>query len=124
MKKLGLVARLVLGLLFFVFGLNGFLGFLPQPPLEEAGLKFIMALVETGYLLKLIKGIEVLAGVLLLANAFVPLALLLLSPIVVNIVLFHFLLSFAPGLPLVIVALMIIVALDRKENFKHVLVRK
>jgi uncharacterized membrane protein YphA (DoxX/SURF4 family) len=121
MKKVPMIARYLLGLIFFVFGLNGFLNFLPAPPLAEAGLKFIMALVETGYLMPLVKGIEVFAGALLLAGYFVPLALLLLAPIVVNILLFHTILSPGAPLPLIILALGVIVAYDRKEAFKSVL---
>jgi len=93
--KLPLVARLLLGLTFFVFGLNGFLHFLPQPPAPPAAGAFFGALHATGYMLGLIKGTEVLAGALLLAGLFVPLALTLLAPVIVNILAFH--LFLAPG---------------------------
>lgn len=86
-------ARIVLGLIFFVFGLNGFLGFLPQPPLTGPSADFIGALAATGYMFPLIKGTEVLAGAFLLSNRFVPLALVLLAPVIVNIALFHFVLA-------------------------------
>jgi uncharacterized membrane protein YphA (DoxX/SURF4 family) len=72
-------ARLLLGGIFFVFGLNGFLGFLPQPPLSDAGGAFLGALAATGYMFPLIKGTEVVAGLLLLGNRFVPLAITLLA---------------------------------------------
>ena len=121
MKKAALGARLLLGVIFFVFGLNGFLHFLPQPPLPEPGLKFVMALVETGYLMPLVKGIEVVSGVLLLSGFFVPLALLFLAPIVVNIFLFHTVLAPALPLPLIILALGIFTAYDRREAFAGVL---
>jgi hypothetical protein len=85
--------RIVLGLVFFVFGLNGFLHFLPQPPLPAAAGAFMGGLAGAGYMFPLIKGTEVLAGVLLLSNRFVPLALTLLAPVVVNIVLFHTMLA-------------------------------
>jgi hypothetical protein len=86
-------ARIVLGLVFFVFGLNGFLHFLPQPPLPAAAGAFMGGLAGAGYMFPLIKGTEVLAGALLLSNRFVPLALTLLAPVVVNIVLFHTMLA-------------------------------
>lgn len=121
MKYLSVGSRILLGLIFFVFGLNGFFNFLPQPPLPEAGLKFIMALVETGYMMKLVKSIEVISGLLLLANIFVPLSLLLLAPIVVNIFLFHAILAPALGLPLFILVLGVIVAWDRRKAFSAVL---
>lgn len=92
-RKVPTAARVFLGLIFFVFGLNGFLQFMPQPPLPEAAGAFMGALAATGYMFPLIKGTEVIAGALLLGNRFVPLALLLLSPIVVNIALFHFVLA-------------------------------
>jgi uncharacterized membrane protein YphA (DoxX/SURF4 family) len=82
------VARTLLGLVFFVFGLNGFLHFLPQPPPPEGALRFL-ELMTGSYLLTLVKGTEVVVGVLLLSNRFVPMALTLLAPVTVNIVLFH-----------------------------------
>lgn len=124
MKKVALIARLLLGVIFFVFGLNGFLNFLPAQPMPEPAMNFVMGLVGTGYMMPLIKGFEVLAGALLLSGFFVPLALLFLAPIVVNILLFHTILSPGLAVPLVILALGLIVAYDRKENFKHVLVVK
>jgi uncharacterized membrane protein YphA (DoxX/SURF4 family) len=98
------VSRVLLGLVFLVFGLNGFLQFLPQPPMPANAGAFMGALAATGYMFPLIKGVEVVAGALLLSNRFVPLALALLAPNVVNIVLFHAVLAPA-GLP---VALMLL----------------
>jgi hypothetical protein len=88
-------ARSLLGLTFTVFGLNGFLHFLPQPAPSGAAGAFAGALFATGYFLPLLKGTEVIAGLLLLSNRFVPLALTLLAPIIVNIAAFH--LFLAPG---------------------------
>jgi hypothetical protein len=83
-------ARSLHGLVFLVFGLNYFVPFLPQPPsMAGAQLTFITGLAASGYVLPLVKSIEVLAGVLLLSDRFVPLALTLLAPIVVAIVGFH-----------------------------------
>src|SRR5437868_5904386 len=83
-RYLPVAARTLLGLVFFVFGLNGFLHFIPQngtPP--EGAAAFAGALFKTGYMFPLLKGVEVLAGLSLLGNRFVPLALALLAPIVV-----------------------------------------
>lgn len=88
-------ARLGLGLVFLVFGLNGFLHFLPQPPLPERALPYLGGLASAGYFFPVLKGTEVLAGLALLSGRFVPLALTVLAPIVVQITLFHVLL--APG---------------------------
>jgi uncharacterized membrane protein YphA (DoxX/SURF4 family) len=93
-SKLPTVARLLLGLVFLVFGLNGFLHFLPQPPPPTRALGFVGGLAGSGYFFPLLKTTEVVAGALLLAG-FVPIALTLLAPIVVNIVAFHAFL--APG---------------------------
>lgn len=106
MSKAPFVARILLGLIFFVFGLNGFLQFLPKPPMPEEAGALMGALAATGYFFPVLKITEVVAGALLLSGMFVPLALILLSPIVVQIVLFHAVL--APGgvaLPIVIVVL-------------------
>jgi len=82
-------ARLLLGFVFFTMGLDGFLGFVPKPPLEGASLAFIGALVASGYVMPVVKAIEVVAGALLLGNRFVPLALALLAPILVAITGYH-----------------------------------
>src|SRR5882724_3288201 len=89
MARLAMVSRILMGLVFFVFGLNGFFMFLPMPPMPEASMKFLGAMVETGYLFPLLKSMEVLCGALLLLNYFSPLALIMLTPIIVNIFLFH-----------------------------------
>lgn len=102
-SKAPLAARLALGGVFFVFGLNGFLRFLPQPaPPPPEALAFVVALVQTGYMLPLIKGTEVVAGLLLLSGRCVPFALTLLAPIVVNIVAYHAILD--PGFGSLIIA--------------------
>jgi uncharacterized membrane protein YphA (DoxX/SURF4 family) len=97
-------ARILLGLIFFVFGLNGFLQFIPQPPVPAQAGAFFGALAATGYMLPLIKIVEVVGGALLLSNRFVPLALAILAPNVVNIVLFHAVLA-PGGLPIALMVL-------------------
>jgi uncharacterized membrane protein YphA (DoxX/SURF4 family) len=88
-------ARVLLGLVFFVFGLNGFLHFIPEPktPMADGVVAFLGGLTASGYLLPLLATVETLGGALLLTNRFVPLALALLAPVVVNIVLFHLVLE-------------------------------
>ena len=122
MNKLPTIARLGLGLAFLVFGLNGFLQFLPQPPMSGAPADFLGALFVTGYMFPLIKGTEVLAGALLLSNRFVPLALTLLAPLLVNIVAFHALLAGGGlGLPLVLLALEVALAYFYRDAFAPML---
>lgn len=94
MGKMATVARILLGLIFFVFGLNGFLNFIPQPEeLPEKLQAFTTGLMSAGYLFPLVKGTEVICGSLLLANRFVPLALVVLAPIIVNITGVHIFLA-------------------------------
>ena len=122
MSKLPTIARLLFGFAFFVFGLNGFLQFLPQPPLTGAPAAFVGALVASGYFFPLLKGTEVVAGALLLGNRFVPLALALLAPIVVNIFAFHaFVAGSGMGLPIVLVALQLYLAYAYRNAFAPML---
>lgn len=123
-SKLPTAARLFLGLLFTVFGLNGFFGFLPMPQPTAEGGAFLGALAATGYMFPLIKGTEVVAGLLLLGNRFVPLALTLLAPVTVNILAYHVALDPSPGLPLVIIASQLFLAYAYREAFRSVLQAK
>jgi hypothetical protein len=119
------VARVLLGLTFFVFGLDGFLHFIPQPDpstMPHGAVAFAGALVSTGYMFQLIKGTEVLVGALLLANRFVPLALVLLAPVVVNIVLFNLFLSPATSaIAIVVAALQIFLAWTHRRAYRPML---
>jgi uncharacterized membrane protein YphA (DoxX/SURF4 family) len=93
MKIAALIARNLLGLMFVVFGLNGFLHFIPQPP-PPAGLasQFLGALGASHYMVPVF-ALQLVGGALLLANRFVPLALVLLGPVIANILLFHVLMA-------------------------------
>ncbi|HEX4338026.1 MAG TPA: DoxX family protein [Polyangiaceae bacterium] len=104
MKKLATVARYVQGAAFFVFGLNGFLHFLPMPAPPPAAGAFFGALLATGYMFPLIKGTEVVVSLMLLSNRYVPLALALIAPVLVNILAFHAALE-PSGLPVPILLL-------------------
>jgi uncharacterized membrane protein YphA (DoxX/SURF4 family) len=87
-------ARLFLGLVFTVFGFNFFFHFLPMPPPPAGRVStFLAGVMATGYLMQLVHAVEAAAGILLLANRFVPLALTVLAPIVVNILGFHLLVA-------------------------------
>src|SRR5258708_32540864 len=88
MKIASLIARLLLGLIFLVFGLNGFLHFIPMPPPKGLAAQFGGAIFVSHYWV-VIFGLQVIGGVLLLVNRFVPLALVLLGPVIVNIFFFH-----------------------------------
>src|SRR5467141_887364 len=88
MKILTNISRFLLGLIFLVFGLNGFLHFIPMPPPSGVAGQFLEAMFVSRYLL-VVSGLQVISGALLLINRYVPLALTILGPIIVNILLFH-----------------------------------
>jgi putative oxidoreductase len=100
MRTASTIARYLAGVIFLVFGLNGFLHFIPLPPPDGVAGQFMGALYVSHYL-AVIFGFQVLAGVLLLANRFVPLALAILAPVIVNILSFHALMA-PSGLPLAV----------------------
>ncbi len=89
MAKLPLIARILLGLLFAAGGIAALLQLGPQPELEGAAADFMDGLMGPGYFWPFLKIVEIVAGIMLLTGIGVPLALLLLAPIVANIVLFH-----------------------------------
>jgi uncharacterized membrane protein YphA (DoxX/SURF4 family) len=116
------VARVLLGLIFTVIGLNGFLHFLPMPPLTGPAATFMGGLAATGYFFPLLKGTEVVAGLLLLAGRFVPLALVVLAPIVVNIAAYHvFLTPGELGMAALLVFLLAFLAWTYRGSFRGVL---
>ena len=121
-----IVARLLLGAVFFVFGLNGFLNFIPMPKQPEPVINFFNAMVATGYLLTLVNGVEVLCGFLLLTGLYVPLALVLLAPVMVNIVLFHGYLT-PPNelaMPLVLTALQLFLMWSYRAYYRPLFVAR
>ncbi len=101
MKIAALIARYLLGLIFLVFGLNGFLHFLPMPPMPPLAVEYFTVLIQSHYMV-LVFLLQVVGGALLLVNRFVPLALVLLGPVLVNILMFHFLMA-PSGLPVALI---------------------
>lgn len=101
------VARVLLGLIFFVFGLNFFVPFIPMtpPPMDAAATSFMTGLEASRYIMPIVKTIEVVAGLALLVNRFVPMALILLAPIIINIAGVHFLLIPNYGMPIFLLIL-------------------
>jgi hypothetical protein len=114
-------ARTVLGLVFFVFGLNGFFHFLPQPPMPTQAMGFVGGLVSAPYFFPVLKGTEVLAALALLSNRFVPLALTLLAPIIVQIVLFHTFLVPSAGMSILLLVTEIYLAWSYRDSFRPML---
>lgn len=124
MDKAALVSRYLLGLIYFVFGLNGFLGFITPPTPAEAGGAFLGALAASGYMFPLIKATEVICGLALITNKFTALALVILAPISINIFLYHAILD--PGvqqmfMPVLIIVASVIVAKSLKHKYAPLL---
>ena len=107
MKVAVTIARVLLGVVFFVFGLNGLHPFIPNPPATPPAAAFFGALLGTHYMFFLIFGTQVLGGALLLLGIAVPFALLILAPVIVNIVFFHIFLS-----PDLVVLALVVAALE------------
>jgi putative oxidoreductase len=125
MKIVTLIARLLLGLIFFVLGLNGFLNFISMGPMPTglAG-QFIGALVLSHYFW-VVAALQIAGGALLLVNRYVPLALVLLGPVIVNIILYHVFLN-PTGAPLaaVVVILWGIVFYSHRQYFSSIFVQR
>jgi putative oxidoreductase len=106
--------RLLLGLIFTVFGLNGFLQFIPMPPPEGVAAEFLGGLAVSGYFFPMMALTQILVGVALLLDRFTGLALVILAPITINIVAFH---SLAPdGMPLALLVVVLHLAVAWQQR--------
>jgi putative oxidoreductase len=121
MKIVSIVARFLLGFVFVVFGLNGILNFIPMPPPTGIAGQFVGALFLSHYLF-VIMFIQIVGGILLIANRFVPLGLTLLAPVVANIFFFHAFMD-PTGLPraAVVIILWLVVAYSVRSAFARIL---
>ena len=117
MRTLSVIARYLAGVIFVVFGLNGFLNFIPLPPPGGIAGQFMGALYVSHYLW-VIFAFQLVAGALLLVNRYVPLAVAILAPVIVNILSFHVLMA-PSGLPLAlfVVVLWAMVFVDVRPAF-------
>ncbi|HXN86102.1 MAG TPA: hypothetical protein VN867_08525 [Candidatus Binataceae bacterium] len=122
MKMATAILQRVLGFIFLAFGLNGFVQFIPQMPMPNMALEFFVGLAATHYMLPLLFITQAVCGALLIVGLFVPLALALLAPVVVNIFLFHVFLAPA-GLPvaIIVVALELYLAWAYRDTFAPML---
>ncbi len=124
MKIVTVIARILLGLVFFVFGLNGFVGFIPRPPLPGTAGAFIGAMASSHYLY-LVAGVQLIAGVLLLTNQFVPLAVAMLAPMLANILAYHLTMQME-GLPMALITALLwaVLAWRYRAHFGPLFVQK
>jgi uncharacterized membrane protein YphA (DoxX/SURF4 family) len=111
--KIQFGARIILGLIFFLFGGMGLgmaLGLIhmPFPPMPEAAEAFMKGMMGTGYFLFLLKITETTCGFLLLTGIAAPLALVIIAPVTINILCFHAFLT--PGLNNLILPLVMVLA--------------
>ena len=105
MRIAATIARYLLGILFFVFGLNGFLHFIPEPPPTGLALEYF-TVVSKAHIMTVVYLLQIIGGILLVAGRFVPIALTLLGPVIANILLYH--LTMDPkGIPPGLVALIL-----------------
>jgi putative oxidoreductase len=124
MKIAVLIARILLGLIFVFFGLNGFLNFL-HAPMPPGGVGQFMTLLGPTIYMHFVFLVQIVGGVLLLSGQFIPLALVLLGPVIINILLFHITLQPA-GLPpgLLTVVLWFIIFFGVRKYFAGIFVQK
>src|SRR5882724_749559 len=117
MKIVILIARLLLGLIFVVLGLNGFLNFLSMGPMPTglAG-QFVGALVLSHYFWVL-AALQSAGGALLLVNRFVPLAQVLLGPVIVNIICYHAFLNPSGAVPAAVVTVLWLIVFYGKRQY-------
>jgi hypothetical protein len=124
MKIATIIAQVLVGLVFVVFGSNAFLQFMKGPlPPGQAG-EFITILFTSKWVL-FIGGVQVVGGAIVLSNRYVPLGLTLLGPVIFNILLFHGLLNHAGWQPGVVMAILWIFLFSRyKKNFAGIFAAK
>jgi uncharacterized membrane protein YphA (DoxX/SURF4 family) len=125
MKVATIIARILLGLLFVVFGSNIFLHFIPMPPLKPSlATDFSKALMESHYMY-VIGFLQVAGGLLVLIGRYVPLGLMLLGPVIVNIIAFHTFITHGDGLLNPMLDIIIVCALyllwDARRKFAGLL---
>src|ERR1700761_4934749 len=125
MKIAAIIARYLLGLLFTVFGLNGFLNFIHQPPpTNPLALQFFIA-ISASHFSSFFFAVQLAAGLLLLSGYFVPLALILLAAEIFNILAFHLTMAQTTiGPSLLAAVLWVTVFLQHRHSFTEVLSTK
>jgi putative oxidoreductase len=125
MKIAVIIARILLGLIFAMFGANGLHPFLPMGPLPTGLAGEFLAVLFQSHWVIFVSVVQFICGVLLLVNRYVPLALILLGPVIVNIILYHALLNPAMAQPAVVVTILWIFLFYRyRKNFAGLFVQR
>lgn len=120
MTKTKNILSVIYGLFLLIFGLNGFLNFFPLPEMTEEAGTFAGSLAQTGYIFPIVGTLQVIVGILLTVNKFRPLALIVISPIMLNAFLLHLFLDPA-GMAgsLVAIILNVFLFLAHRESYKN-----
>ena len=125
MKIVTLIARILLGLIFVVFGLNGFLNFLSMGPMPTGLAGQFMGALFVSHYYWVIAALQVVGGVLFLVNRFVPLALVLLGPVIVNILCYHVFLNPSGAAPAAVVTVLwLIVFYGKRQYFSGIFAQR
>ena len=125
MKIVTLIGRILLGLISVVFGLNGFLNFLSMGPMPTGLAGQFMGALFISHYYWVVAGLQIAGGVLLLLNRFVPLALVLLGPVIVNIICYHVFLNPSGAVPAAVVTVLwLIVFYGNRQHFSGIFVQR
>jgi putative oxidoreductase len=126
MKNLDLVVRVLLGLVFILFGFSKFYAFMPTPPMTPSAANFIAAIITTGYMWNLIGILEIIGGFLVLFHRSSVIGLMILSPIIINIIAYLIFLQHSIGAPPILMVLFLLtsslfLAYRRWDRWKSVI---
>ncbi|KAB2915339.1 MAG: DoxX family protein [Bacteroidetes bacterium] len=125
MKKATTIARILLGAIFTLFSLMYFFNMMPAQEMHGATATFMTGLFSSGYMMTLVKAIELICGIALITGQFVPLTTVVIFPITLNIFLFHaFLEPASVAMSIVLLALNLFLAYTQKERYQLILARK
>jgi len=125
MKIVTLITRILLGLIFVVFGLNGFLNFLSMGPMPTGLAGQFMGALFLSHYYWVVAALQIIGGALLLVNRFVPLALVLLGPVIVNIICYHVFLNPSGAVPAAVATVLwLIVFYGRRQHFSRIFVQQ
>jgi putative oxidoreductase len=125
MKIVTLIARILLGLIFVVFGLNGFLNFLSMGPMPTGLAGQFMGALFLSHYYWVVAALQIIGGALLLVNRFVPLAVVLLGPVIVNIICYHVFLNPSGAVPAALATVLwLIVFYGNRQHFSGIFVQR